>query len=232
MDEDGKVSKCISAPFRLHVYPTDTVAQVKHEISAYLRDKITIAYNAAAETDSGRDTKYLLDLDRVKSERFILTHDGSSIPLVECRPLKYYYVAGYQRFFLGKCDVAMNLNSHKVEKIDGKCVAKEFSNQTGYKEDRCTGVDQYVNDQEFRVYVHTCLAGSLKDVKVRPSTKVGKLKEMVCHLLKKEKNIEIIPEEFYLKGPGGVMIENRTMQGMKIIRFTDFLLVRLDSVIL
>lgn len=46
-------------------------------------------------------------------------------------------------------------------------------------------------DGEFTVYVNTCLKGGLGGLKVRPSMKVSKLKEMVCWGLRKGKGIEI-----------------------------------------
>lgn len=52
----GKTSSCTHAPFTLQVYPTDTVSQVKTQISLYLASQIKLAHKNLENETQGKDS--------------------------------------------------------------------------------------------------------------------------------------------------------------------------------
>merc|ERR1711879_95233 len=144
--------------------------------------------------------------------------------------LQFHSIKNLDVFFMESHNMKLNLNSKHVDKIHGKAVINEYAEVFQYKQDKHTGKDMKPNDNEFKIYVDTMLAGRLKDVKVRPSTKIAKLKEQVIRKLKEQKGITLKSEDFYLKAVRcGVLVESRTVLSHQLRLFEDLLLVRTDG---
>lgn len=227
-----KKVKSLLPHFHVKCYPTDSVAKVKKVIYAYLKKCIKEAIDNNSGSQSELDSIYQIDMDRIKPEKWVLQRDGAEYVLTESYPMSHYFIEGYTLFNMQKIAGTKNMNVVASTGVDSKILKKEFCRVTRYKEDKHTPPEIKPNCNEFILYVDTCHAGRLKDVKVRPNMTIANVKEQVTKKLKSNLGIEMTPGEYYLKHiTQGIIAETKTVRELHLKSFDQVMIVRCDSVI-
>jgi hypothetical protein len=215
--------------FHVKAFPSDTCGQIKIKIHEYLKGCVLDAHKNSTDTEREKDTKLQLDLDRIKTEKWVLIQDGCNMTIVESRPLQYYLIQGFTMFWMTKSATEMNVNTKIAELCDSAAVHEEYVRRTAYKEHTWASKEiPRKNDNQFIVHVNLVTGKNIRDVKVRPSMKVSSLKKILAEKFKGQ-GIEVTPGDFYLTCHNDMLPESKNFKELGLKIFAEIFVMRVDG---